>query len=87
MLGHDLGQPERAARLFGAADVLRESVGVPLPANERADHERYVDAVRAALGDESFAAAWDAGRALRLDEAIAEALALAQELAAELPDA
>ena len=87
MLVHDRGRPERAARLFGATAVFRESVGAPLPANERADYERYVAAVRLALGNEAFTAAWEAGRALQLDAAIAEALALTEALAGEPPDA
>ena len=74
MLALDRGQPERAARLFGAAVALRETVGAPLAANERADQERYVALVRVALGDEAFTTAWEAGRGLSLDGAIVEAL-------------
>jgi predicted ATPase len=74
MLAFDRGHPERAARLFGAAVALREVVGAPLAANERADQERYVDLVRVALGDEVFTTAWEAGRTLSLEEAITEAL-------------
>jgi predicted ATPase/class 3 adenylate cyclase/Tfp pilus assembly protein PilF len=68
---------ERAARLFGSAEALAEAVGVPLVVREeeRADYARDVAAVRAALGEAAFAAAWAAGRALHLDAAIAEALA------------
>ena len=53
---------------------------------ERSTYERNVAAVRAALGETSFAAAWAVGRSLRLDEAIAEALALTKELAGAAPD-
>jgi hypothetical protein len=35
------------------------------------------DRLRAMLGEERFAAAWDAGRALERDAAVAEALELA----------
>jgi tetratricopeptide (TPR) repeat protein len=80
VLALDRGQPERAARLFGAAAALRESVGAPLAANERADNERYVDLVRVALGNEAFMTAWETGRALSLEGAIAEALTLTEEL-------
>ena len=61
----------RAARLYAAAETLREALGAPLPPPERAKHERYVAAVRARLDVDAFAAAWAAGRALSLDEAIA----------------
>jgi tetratricopeptide (TPR) repeat protein len=68
------GQPERAARLFGAAEGLREALGAPLPPVDRAEHDRSVAAVRTALGEEAFTAAWAEGRAMSLDEAVAYAL-------------
>jgi tetratricopeptide (TPR) repeat protein len=67
-------QPKRAARLFGAAEGLRQAMGTPLPPAERAEHDRSVAAVRTALGAEPFAAAWAEGRALSLEEACAYAL-------------
>jgi len=68
------GQGARAARLLGAATAVREALGAPLPAHEQADVERFVAAGRAALGEEQWALALAAGRALSLNEAIAEAL-------------
>jgi non-specific serine/threonine protein kinase len=68
------GQPQRAAQMGGAAQALREVLGVPLPAEQRAGHDQAVQAMRAALGEEGFAAAWTAGRALPLEDAIAIAL-------------
>jgi len=77
-------RPERAARLFGAAETLREAagepkpprdpIGDPLPPDPRDSHDRDVDAVRAALGEEAFAAIWAAGGAMTSQEAVAEAL-------------
>jgi hypothetical protein len=67
------GQPERAARLFGATDVLRAALGLPVRPADRRRYDRAVRAVHAALGDATFAAAWAAGRALSLEHAIAEA--------------
>jgi hypothetical protein len=67
-------QPERAARLFGAAEGLREAMGAPLPPSDRAEYDRDVAAARTALGEEAFAAAWQAGRAMSLDDAVAFAL-------------
>jgi len=69
-----LGQAERAARLFGAADVLREAMGVRLSVSEREAYDRDIAVARSALGEGPFAAAWAAGRALSLDEAVALAL-------------
>jgi predicted ATPase/class 3 adenylate cyclase len=67
-------QGERAARLLGAATALREALGIPQPANERADVERLVAAARAAAGEAAWAAAWAAGHALALEEVVAEEL-------------
>jgi tetratricopeptide (TPR) repeat protein len=72
-------QPARAARLFGAAEALRETIGAPLPPINRADYERDVAAARAQLHEDAFAAAWAAGRAMTLEQAIAEALGKAAE--------
>jgi predicted ATPase/transcriptional regulator with XRE-family HTH domain len=68
------GQGERAARLLGAAASLRGTLGAPLPAHERADIEQATAAARVTLGEEAWEAAFAAGRALSLEEAIAEAL-------------
>jgi non-specific serine/threonine protein kinase len=76
--------PQRAAQLLGAAAALREALGIPVPASEREDHDRAVAATRAALGETAFAAAWAAGRGLPMEEAVNEALALADELAASV---
>jgi predicted ATPase len=69
------GRPERAARLWGAAETLREASGLIMDAFERDTHERALASARAALGEERFAAAWAAGRELPLEQAIADALA------------
>jgi non-specific serine/threonine protein kinase len=69
------GQPGRAARLFGAAEALRTAFGAPVPPADRAEHERDGAAARAALGDQPFAAAWAAGQAMTLEQAVECALA------------
>jgi predicted ATPase/DNA-binding XRE family transcriptional regulator len=76
-------QPARAARLFGAAEALRETAGTPLPPVNRADYARDVAAARAHIGEDAFAAAWAAGRALSLERAIADVL---DEAAHNRPD-
>ncbi|MGN6813565.1 MAG: LuxR C-terminal-related transcriptional regulator, partial [Thermomicrobiales bacterium] len=67
------GAPDRAARLFGAAERLRETTGPPAYASQ-ATYERSLAVARARLAQATWAAAWAAGRALTLDEAIALAL-------------
>ena len=68
------GRGEEAAKLLGAAEALRESLGVGLAPAEQATHDQTVAAVLEALGEEPFAAAWRAGRELALEEAVAYAL-------------
>jgi len=69
-----LGRAEPAARLLGAAEAVRESLGVSLAPAERATHDETVAALGAALGEKRFRAAWLAGGALPLDDAVAFAL-------------
>jgi tetratricopeptide (TPR) repeat protein len=77
------GEAARAARLHGAAEALRETSGGSVPPFERPDYERGVERVRGSLGEDAFAAAWEAGRALPTEEAVAEALAVALPVSAE----
>jgi non-specific serine/threonine protein kinase len=64
------GQPVRAARLFGAAEALREAIGAPMSAATRAAFERHVAAARAAAGEAAFAAAWAEGRTMTPEQAL-----------------
>ncbi len=68
------GRPEEASKLLGAAEALRESLGVGLAPAEQATHDQTVAAVQGSLGEKRFSAAWRQGRELALDEAIAYAL-------------
>ena len=76
-----LRSPERAARFCGMAAALRETMGTARPLAEQAPHEQAVAAIRRALGEQEFAAALAAGRVLPLEQAIDEALAVADERA------
>jgi hypothetical protein len=68
-------QFERATSLHAASDALRASLRAPIAPYARCEMERSIASARDALGGEAFAAAWEAGRRMRLDEAIAVALA------------
>ena len=69
------GRCERAARLFGAAELLRETLGHHFAPPVQADHDKYVASARAGLEERAFAAAWAGGRAMTLEQAIEYALA------------
>ena len=63
------GQAAHAARLAGAAAALRKNLGY-LRVRDSRRWEESLSAVRAALGESAFAAAWEAGGALSLSEAL-----------------
>jgi predicted ATPase/transcriptional regulator with XRE-family HTH domain len=65
-----------AARLFGAAHALREAIGAPLPAVDRAWYERDLGIIKEGLGEQAFAAALAAGSILPLAQLIGDAEAL-----------
>ena len=69
-----LGAADRAARLFGAAAALRQSLGVPLSPDDRRDHAGWEARAREALGSERWDAAWAAGVEMPSQDAIAVAL-------------
>jgi len=69
------GDAERAARLWGAAEALREVIGAPVPPNLAPYHDAVVAAARAHTDDATWATAWAAGRALPLEDAVTEAFA------------
>ncbi|MDQ6727372.1 MAG: tetratricopeptide repeat protein [Actinomycetota bacterium] len=69
------GHHERAARLLGAADALRQAIGTPLPAHEAADRNDAVAACSAGLGQRRFRAAFAEGAAMPIGDAARLALA------------
>lgn len=68
------GQPHAAARLFGAAEVLRETIHAPLSPAERPNHEQIVAIACGTLDEVALKQTWAEGRAMTLEQAIAYAL-------------
>ncbi len=64
------GDPVWAARLWGAAEALRDTMGTPIAPVYRADYDRSVAAVHTQLGEKAFAAAWAAGRTMTLEQVL-----------------
>ena len=69
------GHSPRAIRLAGAAEALRERIGVPRAAIERAETERALGAIWTNRATPGLQAAREDGRRLSLDDAVAIALA------------
>ena len=65
------GLMERAAVLFGASQVMRETIGSPILGPDLARFQQAVAGARLALGEVEYAAAERRGRGLTEAEAIA----------------
>jgi non-specific serine/threonine protein kinase len=72
----------RAARLVGAAEAIRDAVGHRPTPGEDPRQEDIWRTLRAALGEQALHTAVAEGRSLSLDEAMAEAVALAPAVSA-----
>ena len=67
-------QAERAVRLFGAVEALRETVPAAVAHVHQVEQARDMCAARAQLDARAFTAAWTEGQAMTLEQAIAYAL-------------
>jgi len=77
VLAYALGlreQPADAARLFAAAQAMRDETGMPLMRAEQSTQERERALLEARLGKEEFDAAWAEGRAMTLEQAVGYAV-------------
>jgi len=68
------GDPARAARLFGAAEMQWQAGGARRYAPDRPGYEQDVASVRAQLEERAFAVAWTEGRAMNAQQAITYSL-------------
>ena len=72
-LAGEAGSHREEARLFGAAEAIRERIGEVRLKIYDAGHEASVAALRNAMGEQDFESAWAEGTALSTEEAIAYA--------------
>lgn len=68
--------PERAARLLGASESLRKTLGVTRAQPLQADYERYTACAQSQLDKAAFEAAWAEGCAMTYEKAIAYAVGI-----------
>jgi predicted ATPase/class 3 adenylate cyclase len=68
------GDPASAARLFGAAEAMRDGLHSPNRGDAFPEHAQVIEAIRGALGEDAFHRAWAAGRAMTLEQALDYAL-------------
>ena len=69
-----VGEAERAARLWGAAQTLHETKGIPRDLDFLAEADTRISAVRSGMGEIAWEEAWRKGRAMTLEEAVSYAL-------------
>jgi len=67
------GEPERAARLFGAAERLRETTSPPSNSSQSA-YEHHLAAAHARLDDATWQVAWATGRNVPLERTVSDAV-------------
>jgi predicted ATPase/DNA-binding SARP family transcriptional activator len=69
-----VGEPERSARLWGAARALKQAIAVPLTEPEQFIVETFLEPARAGLDEGTFASASAEGAAMTMDESVAYAV-------------
>jgi predicted ATPase/class 3 adenylate cyclase len=78
-------RPRDAAVLWGAAEAVREALSQPPEPIPPGVNERYLAAVRSALGDAEFARCLSAGRSLAPEQAQDRAIEMLSRSVAEIP--
>jgi predicted ATPase/DNA-binding CsgD family transcriptional regulator len=69
------GRPAAALRLAGATAALTQQTGIIVQPTERGRYEHWLAQARQALGEDAAEAAWAEGQRMRLEQALAYALA------------
>jgi non-specific serine/threonine protein kinase len=87
LVAGERGDAAAAVRLYAAAASLHRVSGVREPQDKHPEQLARLDGFRSRLGQADFAAAWEAGSVLSRETVIAEASALAEQLASSLPAA
>jgi predicted ATPase/class 3 adenylate cyclase len=64
-------EDERAARLLGAAEALREKINIQMSPYERVEYDQQVARLRGRMQAEIFSTLWAEGRLLPMEQAVA----------------
>jgi len=68
------GEDARAARLYGAAEAIRERIGIAMTPIEQTEYDAQVARLKAGSQSQAVARAWSEGRAMTLEQAVSFAL-------------
>ena len=69
-----LEEAEKATKLLGAAEALRQRIEIDMNPLERQEYEKEVADLKANMNEKEFASFWTEGRSMTMDEAIEFAL-------------
>jgi tetratricopeptide (TPR) repeat protein len=72
--GRSVKDVQRAVRIWGAVEALRQASGLLFNVAHRARLEQYIEQTRASLDPMAWSTAWAEGRAMSLEQAIEYAL-------------
>jgi tetratricopeptide (TPR) repeat protein len=78
---HQQGDSQNAACLLGAVEPETQTDLWKLHRERMDDYFKSVEAIKAALGEETYLAAYEAGRQMSLDEAVNFALKTGEDIA------
>lgn len=67
-------EPQRAAKLFGAAEAIREATGHKPTDEEQAEEAQFITRLHTMLSDAEFTALWAEGKSMTMEQAIQFAL-------------
>ena len=65
-----LEQADKALRLLGAAEALREKIGIDMTSQEREAYEKEVADLKVNMDEKEFTSLWTEGRSMTMGEAI-----------------
>lgn len=71
-IAHEQG--DRAARLLGAAEALREKINIQMSPFERTEYDTQVSELRKSMDEKTFSNLWSEGRLMTMEQAIQLAL-------------
>src|SRR5438105_460416 len=77
------GQPERAARLFGAVANIFRATGYHMHLTDQMEYERNLASAHAQLDEATWQAGWEEGYAMSIEEVISYALETSPETSPE----
>jgi len=67
-------QIEKALRLFGTAEALRQEIGIDMTPQERQEYEKEITDLKANMDEKEFSSIWAEGRSMKMEQAIELAL-------------